>query len=445
MARRNFLTNRVTCCAMAALVAAGCRPDDEGLPPEPPPTVRRRPPPEPSVCTAFDRMDRPLPPRPAPSGCDWVPGQVEPRRFTIRTTNPKCYTASTTGDGKFFTYVTWLEGKGDQWAFIGRGGEVLSSFWHDDPVQSFAPLETKVTGIFNPKIPDPIPPHPVRRIPVMVSLDMDGQHGSTIVEYNAVPPWDGIGVDSVIPYPAVGKAFGAAEWTGFQGGFEWHVYVWIFDENASVCGVPWEAASGKGIDGGPPPTPWIAVDENMNVLILFDFSMFYGFPGRQSARWYTVDGKPLTDEFEAPIGHAVCSHVCFPGQHALVPLIGGGLVYQEGQQWLAYFPSAEPRVEPAPTWLTDWNFHTLHQVGGRGYAVIPYTGGGSEYPRCEDRINFVSAHGDPCGTMMLDVWPCDSGGVIFVGRDGSVIQRGPTSTYEHPDDCEFVIWDRLLE
>jgi hypothetical protein len=431
-------------CASVALLAAACGTRDDPPAPQQPAT-RYKPPPEPSVCTAFERVDRPLPPRPAPSGCGWIPAPREPRRLTIRTTRPYCWDAFTTGDGDFFTNVTAIQDEGYQYAFVSPAGEILYSFAESDPLQSFAPLETKVTGIYYPLVPDPAPPHRIRRAPVMVSLDVDGEHGATIVEYHAIPPWySGGGRDCVLPYPAVGKAVAMPEAQGYLGGYEWLVYVWVFDEDASVCGVPWVAAQDGGLAGRPMPRPYIAVDENMNVLVLLDFAMFFGYPGLQTARWFSIDGTPLTDEFEAPIGHAACSHVCFGMQPALVPLVGGGVAYQEGQQWLAFFPSAEPRVEPAPPWLSEWNFHTLHQVGGRGYALIPFMGPDS--PTCEDRVEFVSAYGERCGTMMLDeVWPCGSGWRVFVGRDGSVIQRGPIPTVEKPDDCEFAIWDRLLE
>jgi hypothetical protein len=111
----------------------------------------------------------------------------------------------------------------------------------------------------------------------------------------------------------------------------WRVVVWVVDERGNVCGVPWEAARGDDEF----PAPYLGIDDDLNVLVYFEANWL--IPGPQFARWYTIDGTPLTDTFPAPTGRADCKEPGSPGSGtcdsiSLVPLIGGGFAYEEGYQ-----------------------------------------------------------------------------------------------------------------
>jgi hypothetical protein len=209
-------------------------------------------------------------------------------------------------------------------------------------------------------------------------------------------------------------------------------FVRIFDDNARECGTAWEVWRGPR-DGRP--VLQFAVDDQLRVLVLFERYL----PFRRSARWFTLDGRPLTEEFSVAIPAADCIYACVAKQGRLVPLIGGGVAYQEGQQYLAVFPGGEPRHEPPPAWLAEKRGHILHRARG-GYVFVPYVTTLRYGSTCAERISFVSADGEDCGTMRLDdLLTCPLR--IDVGRDGTVLQLSQEWNI-HP--CRFSVWDKLL-
>ncbi len=421
--------------ALASLLA--CGPSHGGVPaapdagaPKDPPvdTIPPWPPPPgPTVCSAFDAYEFPVH-SPARGGCDWVPAVFPPRTLEITpgVWGPLCYPTWTTGSGDI---AAWLVG--DLWALVTREGEVASRVSSPPGTRSISSMQPQMTTLVGQYLYD----DPLRKIwrPVLASWAPDGTTSSVFLDrfepfFHTVE-----GTQISLSFPAVGVALGILEFDQLTGG--WRAMVWVLDERVNVCGVPWEAD--RGTDEFP--APFLGVDADLNVLVYYDGTGL--FPGPQFARWCTIDGKPLTERFPAPVGRADCKEPGTPGAGicgavGLVPLIGGGFAYQEGLQYRGFFPPREARMEPAPAWLEAYNGHELHRVGDRGYAAIPVVGLERFHVPCADHIDFVSATGESCGTMMLES-PLECAR-IYVGRDGTVLQ----SSWRDP--CRIAVWDHLL-
>jgi hypothetical protein len=271
------------------------------------------------------------------------------------------------------------------------------------------------------------------------SIAPDGTPAAAMSLGDAAPEWElGGFATALLPPTANGIGLAVKEHkTPFEVGFSrWRSLVRVVDERARECGVPWVAA-----EGGPVGVPLVtlAVDDHSRVLVFFELF----FPYKQAARWFTIDGEPLTDEFPVAIPIPPCDPDCSytGGQRYLTPLIGGGVAFQQGLQYLAVFPSAEPRHEPAPAWLRQMDGHMLHRVGGdKGYAFMRLPHPYREPIDCSDEIAFVAAGGRPCGTMNLDSgFECATNATV--GRDGTVIQMAN----RWRDPCRFVVYDGLLQ
>jgi hypothetical protein len=320
---------------------------------------------------------------------------------------------------------------GIDWAFFAPDGSLLSWF----RVNTAAGMEA-----FGDAVATILPDRAVST--ALEVWQSSGAH--SVYALNVTPNWlvQSYGDRSVLPPPLSGGVFAIAESYGQIEPY-WRVIVRFFDTHGAICPTPWIAAAVTGTTEAM-PQPYVAVDDQLHVLVFFPWDAAFNglFGGVQRARWFTLDGTPLTDEFAAPVGFSDCGQVPCSWQ-GLVPLVGGGLAWHEGYQWRGVFPSAQPRVDPAPDWLVAMNGHKLTRVGSQGYAFVPVTDAPllAFASQCADRIEFVAADGTHCATMSLaDGLSCPRAATI--GRDGSVVQW----TYLVPDAqrCQVAIWDRLV-
>ena len=192
------------------------------------------------------------------------------------------------------------------------------------------------------------------------------------------------------------------------------------------------SASGPVIRWGPVPLPGggalIAgsVDVLGRTLLAFDGSSSFG-TGSLSARWFDVDGKPLTEEFLLTDGATGET-----GSLELAQLIGGGLLLVgrgHDPQALVTVASGAAKAEAAPAWMQSLPDTRLQIVqGGRGYAVIPMK---ANRVACSQSVGVVSPAGDWCSTsdFPLAQGQCDTFD-LTMGADGTVIQQLP-SPLEH--------------
>jgi hypothetical protein len=335
-----------------------------------------------------------------------------------------CYPAWTIGNGDLVIMVS----NGDattaptfQWGYFDRDGVLISQFASPP---TLGPGMTAVLG-------GDLWYDSVRMMwrPILRSFAPDGSRYELLLDrYEPFFHFAG-GGGAWLPSPAVGTILADREISQADG--SWRTMVWVMDEHANVCGVPWKATSGTG----DAPYIYAGVDSDLNVLVFYEGDWL--FPGEQTAQWYSIDGKPLTPRFSAPVGRADCGHGC--ETEGIVPLIGGGFAYAEGLQWRAFFPSKAARMEPAPAWLQDYFGHELYPLGDRGYAAVPNVSLLNKYSfPCADHIDFISATGESCGTMKLES-PL-SCARIYVGRDGTVFQ----ASWAEPEKCHLAVWDYLL-
>lgn len=390
----------------------------------------------PKTCQAYASFIPPVPASRVNDRCGWVPVAGMPSDIQI-TPHPedrtagRCKPISTTGAGVIVARVWHMT-----WGWFERDGRKLGEVSVDGLADLFLPQQRAALS-----------PHLVT-----CNIDFKDQntcYGSAAVESvapdgtsatlrldEAAPEWE-IGGFLRVPLPpsASGMALAVTEWTAplEAGVSDWRVRFRVVDEYATECGTAWTMA-----EGGPTTAArvTIAVDDHLRVLLLLERY----FPLRLSARWFTIEGDPLTDEFAVTVPMPSCDPDCSwtNGQLYLTPLIGGGVAYQRGLQYLAVFPSGEPRYEPAPPWLTRMNLHNLYRVGDRGYAFIYL-----ERPRagdCIDKVEFVSAEGANCGRLTLEsAAQCPEH--AWVGRDGTVFLMPDNAA----DPCRFMMWDRLLQ
>lgn len=396
-------------------------------------------------CHAFDAYG---PPSEVHAGdtCAWVPDPGPPTTLTVvprpdETRAGRCAPVWTTRGGLVLAPVGAEAVSGP---FGVRGHAVWR--WMDSTGRTVAESSLDV-------LPDLFAPqHAAALAPHLVTCNLDfkdtnvcygsmavdsvapGREPTTVALGDAAPEWE-VGGFAVVPLApsAAGIALAVRELeTPFDPArSRWRVRLRVVDEDAVECGIGPVLASGKP----PAPITFFAVDDHLRVLLLLERY----FPYRLTARWFALDGAPLTDEFDVAIPVPDCDPSCSwtGGQLWLTGLIGGGIAYQRGLQYLAVFPSGEARYEQAPAWLTRMNGYNMERVGDQGYAFVEL--GAPRAGLCKERFEFVSISGRPCGRVTLDTGgSCTTS--AMVGRDGTVfLQDGRV------DPCSFFMWPRLFE
>jgi len=220
----------------------------------------------------------------------------------------------------------------------------------------------------------------------------------------------------------------------------WHLFAQRFDASGTPRGAPAPVASGAS--GAPPgagtdedPSLQVAVDLLGRTLVLWDGPSSGYAPGSLAGRWLDRSGAPLTPVFQATSGLSPT----FPAH--LRPLLGGGLVLQLGGRWVRAFPSGQRSGTAAPGWLAGRPNAQLELLPGqRGYALLPPAG--ESLSRCVQQVEIRNASGGLCGQVR---YPLAEGACVteplHLGRDGTVIQRFPSSD---PHQCTYQWWPASL-
>lgn len=157
---------------------------------------------------------------------------------------------------------------------------------------------------------------------------------------------------------------------------------------------------------------------NLLLLAVGDVEAGGFAPDALTARWYDLDGNPLTNWFVAATGVATSS------RYATAPLVTGGVAIQIDGVWKLSVASGEPSANPAPAFLAANPGAGLALVrGARAYAVRLPDGG---------RLDLYSGAGQFCGSLSFP------GSSLAVGADGSVIAASGAN------QCRRTVWPALL-
>jgi hypothetical protein len=166
------------------------------------------------------------------------------------------------------------------------------------------------------------------------------------------------------------------------------------------------------------------VDLEGRSLVLLDGTPVFG-AGTVGGIWFDATGAAMTRQFLVATGLSEMGG-------GLYPLISGGFAFLHigaagaERDWVGVIPSGEPRLDPAPSWLTSRPDRVPTLARGRlAYAMIP---SGQSVDVCQQELEVVSAAGNSCGRieLPLDGLPCTTRD-LRLGLDGTVMQMLPRS------------------
>jgi hypothetical protein len=162
--------------------------------------------------------------------------------------------------------------------------------------------------------------------------------------------------------------------------------------------------------------------------------------GVWTGQWLRQDGSARTPPFPAADDPAPSDF--FSG--LLRPLVGEGLAFRIGGQWVRQFPSGEPTALPAPGWLAANPGTDLILIRHEGaYALVPPPTS-IEGSGCQERVRLFTRTGESCGDLVLPFGGSEcSERHLGIALDGTVIQQLELNIPAN-DQCAWRWWPRLL-